>query len=350
MEIQHRIGLGRRTLTGVLLAGSLVLLAACGGTAARPAPSPTSSPVSAYRALVVTMVDTPDVQTHNVFNLYDSSSGLTRQVTGLPGMYGKLRFAPGDRLSVSNYAQILSVDLNGGSGRPEAAVPDNAPLAMGDYAWSRSGALAYLLIGPNDRAGDSQLVVRPASGTTVQVPFGHVPGGATSSVRFSLDGTKLLIDGAGVQVRGLDGALLFIAANGAGATWGTDGRVYFWDPRGVNVADPATGATRTILPATHWYNPDTSPDGKRIAYEVRDAQGGAELRLLDTSTMKVDADFARVGGYDPRFVSSGELWYHGQASKDPSMTPLVSYDLVHGSERSTGLTGVLNDVRQVASA
>jgi hypothetical protein len=60
--------------------------------------------------------------------------------------------------------------------------------------------------------------------------------------------------------------------------------------------------------------------------------------------------FGLVGAYAPRFLSNAELWFHRQVSKDLSVTPLIGYDLLQGTERPTWLTGSLSDVRQVGGA
>jgi dipeptidyl aminopeptidase/acylaminoacyl peptidase len=152
-------------------------------------------------------------------------------------------------------------------------------------------------------------------------------------------------------VRRLDGTLLFAAPDAtmpAGqATWSADGRLYYSDSRGVVAVDPSTGATRIVLPGMRWHHPDTAPDGRRIVFELRDAQGGVRLQLLDVASGQVDSGFVRGGGREARFVSSTELWFHEQDQFD---APLVAFDLLRRYERMVGMAGQLTDARVVATS
>lgn len=361
----------RNPFRALILGTAIVALAACGsGTGTRPSPSPsgvtTALPASSFQVLVVQTATTPGAQSSTAVLLYDSASGQAQPVSQTGS---DARFAPGGRISVSGPGTIRTVDAHGGAPRTEV---DVAPLLIGAHAWSASGALAYVTEATPDLHLSDRLVVRPDGGVSSQVELATIVGGEGYQqpvVRFSPDGSLVLLvdtalqlnagaaaDQTTVQVRRLDGSFAFgppgAAQPGApdAATWGRDGRVYFWDSRGVNVADLSMGTTRTILPGVRWYRPDTSPDGRYIVFELRDAQGVPSLHLLSTSTEQVVDGFARAQAGLARFVSPTLIWFHDEvpcsSCKGPTEVrqPIVGYDIAGEVEGPTGLSGLVTDV------
>ncbi|MGA7988469.1 MAG: hypothetical protein WCB51_08735, partial [Candidatus Dormiibacterota bacterium] len=84
-----------------------------------------------------------------------------------------------------------------------------------------------------------------------------------------------------LQVRRLDGTLAFAPPGSATAgefsggcrdvsmaAWGPDGKLYFCDFRGINVADVDTGAVRTLRAGARWWDPDVSPDGNSAVFQT----------------------------------------------------------------------------------
>jgi hypothetical protein len=339
------------------------MLAACGQTAtSRPSPTPsvTTSPRAAgFQALYGSPVQ-----------LYDSTTGATRSMFGGQGTYRQPRFAAADRVSAIGSDGIVSVDLNGGSRRVEAAG------SFASYAWGHGGTLAA--VQPANVVQGSSVVIRVPGKQPVTFSLPPDPAaveGDTIGLQFSPDGTLLLVQGSfptsvaaspaasSVQVRGLDGTLLFAAPVVAtqsiphAAIWGPDRKVYYKDDRGVVAFDPVSGHSAVVLAGMAWSRPDLSPDGRTIVFEGSNA-GTPILHLFDVSTGK-------VGGFDrtttavshPQFVASTELWFNEEAVCNQCMTetttlsPILGYDLTTRTEAPTGLAGILDDydfaVRQV---
>lgn len=344
-------GMALRTL---VVASMAVLVAGCGRALPLGA---TTTPTSAYQALVVGL---PDPEGNAVTRRFDSTTGRTL-ATQAPTNASTTRFTAAGGVSYLLPDSIHSEDPAGGPSRTDAS--DRSRLIAG-YAWSPAGALAYVAHSMALGSG-SQLVIDTPAGAraTVQLPPA-VGRGGRPALRFSPDGRLLLLvdtvlAGTGpqptVQIRRLDGSLLFgpaaaglSAAPPSEAVWAGSGRLYFWDGRGVNLVDLASGVTRTVLPGVHWFDPDASPDGRTIVFERRDGRGRSQLALLDTQSGTVVGGFARDGAILPRFVSPSEIWFHEMGTTRVSPA-IVSLDLGRLTEEPTGLTGYVTDVRQLTA-
>lgn len=338
----------------------LLVLVACGHAAAG---GRDGSAAPAYQVLVA---GPPDAEGNTTIVRWDSATGRAAP-SAAPGNASAARFAGGDRLSFLTADGIRSEDLRGDGERVEAA---GGPLRIAAYAWSGHGALAYLAEPGMAGSGlGSELVIersgRPAAAVTLTPAAGW--GGEPPQLRFSPDGSLLLLVDhtlgdsarATLQVRRLDGRLVFgpvaagAAPNPSDAAW-SGSKLYFWDARGVNVADLATGATRTILPGVRWYAPDTSPDGRIVVFERRDG-GRPRLELLDTATDALVPRFERDGATQARFVGPDDVWFHEVAACAGCASPiarsaLLSLDTARLTERRTGLSGVVTDVRRIVPA
>jgi hypothetical protein len=323
-----------------------LVLAACG----RPAPfSPPGASPPRFQALVV---GPPEAQGNHATLLYDSAGGRAL-ATGVPGNASEPRFAGAGRIAYLLPGGVESARVEAGPSRTEAGDP---MLLAGGHAWSSTATLAYLAY-PSSSHPDrpSELVIRPAGGatTTISLPANAGPG----QLWFSPDGRFLaLADSIALEVRRLDGSLAFAPAASGGvrpseATWGRAGTLYFWDARGVNASDVASGETRTVLPGLRWFNPDASPDGRHVVFETHDGQGLPRLHLLDTETGGLVSSFSLAGASHARFVSPTEIWYHDEAICGACAEPtaaaseILRYDLVRRTERTTGLAGFVADVR-----
>jgi hypothetical protein len=266
------------------------------------------------------------------------------QATAVPTNATDERFTATGAVSYLLPDSIHTLELAGG-GRTDATAATGVIAA---YAWSGDGTLAYLAHA-TAMGGGSRLVIRGALGTARTIALPPAAGGATPFLRFSPDGRLLLlVDPAltgqsSLQVRRLDGGLVFQAGAASEATWAGDGRLYYMDASGVNAADLATGRARTILPDVHWQAPDLSPDGSSVVFELHDGGGLPRLELLNTSTDTVLPGFERDGGTNPRFVSPTEVWFH-----EAGGPAIVSLDIERRTETPTGLSGVVTDVRQAA--
>lgn len=344
----------------LLLLGLAIGLAGCGRFASGGSPTP---PDSTFQALVASA---PDPEGNVTTTRYDSATRRA-QTTPAPGNASSARFTGPGRISYLVTDSIQSQGVQGGEQRTEAT---GRSLLIAAYAWSSRGALAYLAQAAEAGTGrGGELVIARPGRSTVTVPLAL--GSATApadppQVAFSPDGSLLLVvdplhagtAAATLQVRQLDGRLVFGPTPSgpegglpSDATWGSGQKLYFRDARGVNVADLRTGTTGTILPGVRWYRPDTSPDGRTIVFELRDGLGTPRLELLDTATDTVVAGFARDGGTLARFVAPNEIWFHavttcaGCDAVTQVRSEIVSLDTVRVSERPTGLSGFLTDVR-----
>ena len=344
----------------LLLLGLALVLVGCGRSATGGSPTP---PDPTFQALVASV---PDPEGNATTTRYDSATRRA-QTTPAPGNASAARFTGPGRISYLVTDSIQSQDVRGGGQRTEAA---SRSLLIAGYAWSSRGALAYLAQASEPGAGrGGELVIRRPGAATVTVPMALGSGMAAADppqLDFSPDGSLLLLvdplhggtAGATLQVRRLDGRLVFgpastapAAALPSDATWGDGEKLYYRDARGVNVADLRSGTTRTILPGVRWYRPDTSPDGRTIVFELHDAGGVPRLELLDTATDGVVPGFERDGATLARFVAPNEIWFHPVApcaacGGSPEVrSEIVSLDTARVTERPTGLSGFLMDVR-----
>lgn len=321
-----------------VLLGLALLTVSC-GRALTGAPTPAPEPAS-YQALVA---GAPDPEGNTQTARFEPVSGRA-QPTAVPSNAIEARFAPAGAISYLLPDSIHTLDATGGA-RTEATSP--ARIIAG-FAWSDQGALAYIAHATAAGAG-SQLVIRPAASVARTIPLPPASGGASPTLRFSPDGKLLLlVDPAlaaqsTLQVRRLDGSLVYQAAAASEATWAGDRRIYFQDGRGVNVADLAAGTTRTILPGAAWRAPDASPDGGAIVFEARDGGGPPRLELLDTTRDAVLAGFERDGAAGPHFVSATEIWFQDVSDGGDA---IVSLDVERRTEAPTGLAGIVSDVRR----
>jgi hypothetical protein len=323
-----------------LLTGLTLLLAACGRVAA-DGPGAAPGTIAYYQALVA---GTADPEGNALTVRFDSALGRAR-ATAVPTNALDARFTASGAVSYLLPDSIQTLARSGGA-RTDALA---AAGIIAAFAWNGGGTLAYLARGTAVGSG-SRLVIRDPSGAAWTVPLPPPAGAGTPSLQFSADGRLLLLvdslpgGQSALQVRRLDGSLVYLAAGASEATWGGARRVYFMDPRGVNVVDLSSGTTRTILPDARWRAPDTAPDSRRVVFERRDGGGRSRLELLDTSTDALLPGFEIVDGTAARFVAPAEVWFHelgGQA--------IVSLDIESGTEAPTGLSGSVTDVRQVVA-
>jgi hypothetical protein len=173
-----------------------------------------------------------------------------------------------------------------------------------------------------------------------------------------------------LQVRRLDGSLAFAPPGAATedessggcpdvsmAAWGPDGKLYFCDFRGINVADIDTGAVRTLRASARWWDPDVSPDGSyavfqtgtilKVSSEPIRIQPGP-LELLDTTTGAIVPGLQRANGTLAQFVSPTVIWFYDVIAGTEiahTSTPILAYNLSTHTESQTGLAGWLTDLQ-----
>ena len=352
MTEPHRTS--RARFGALLLAGAALVIAGCGRAL------PVHQASGAGPGFQVLVSSPPDPEGNRTTTRFDSTTGNARP-TLAPGNATAARFTGSGRVSYLVADSIRSQDARGCGERTAAA---GWSLLIAGYAWSATVDLAYVAGAPSaGPAGEDELVIERPGSPPAAVALGPASGwgGEPPQLRFSPDGSLLLlVDGAlrgsaaaTLQVRRLDGRLVFGPAAGpagapSDATWGGSRKVYFWDARGVNVADLATGATRTILPGLRWYRPDTAPDGRAIVFELRDGQGVPRIELLDTATDSVVPGYVRDGATLARFVSPTEIWFHELArcagcDGGQPRSEITSLDTVRLTEQPTGIAGFVTD-------
>lgn len=369
-----------------------VLATACGTATPRPgtsspngvmtpSPSPSATPTApatSFQALIVRDYGSDGSEV----DLYNSATQKTSTIPTADFAPNPARFAPGGRISyMTSAGHLVSQNLDGSARRVEVAIP------ILQYGWGPDGSLAYTAEtnSPND---NGELVIRPAHGASTTVDLGGGVGYPwtdwQSKVEFSPDGTLVLAVQFGylhpdsarsafstLQVRRLDGSLAFArpgpktedeSSGGCPdvsmAAWGPDGKLYFCDSRGINVADMDTGADRTLQAGVRWWDPDVSPDGTYVVFQTGTVRHvsteplriqNGPLELLDTNTGETVPGFQRANGSLAQFVSPTRIWFYeyGTAGGERAHagTPILSYDLSTDTESQTGLTGWLTDLQ-----
>jgi hypothetical protein len=137
-----------------------------------------------------------------------------------------------------------------------------------------------------------------------------------------------------------------------GAGWGRLGgpRMAVWSP----VSDqlfyeqqgnvwhwtPAAGASQ-FKSGVSWIDPTISPDGKRIAYAVRAANGASIVHIIDSSTGADQGTVSTDGRSRPFFLSDDLLWIKGdQKGCATGNRSTFVYDLRDQTETQSSLDQV----------
>lgn len=146
------------------------------------------------------------------------------------------------------------------------------------------------------------------------VDLARSPGRADIAVEFSPDGQFLAFGAPGsgnageqapVQVRRLDGSLVFSSAGTGHLTWaGVRPKLYFQADGSVESWEPGKGLTR--LPQRAWLFPHRSTDGAWLAYVTSDI---STVRLIDTWTGKDIAIGPSGGSRSVGWISATVLVY-----------------------------------------
>ncbi len=277
-------------------------------------------------------------------------------------------------------AGLVSQNLAGSARRVEVAG------TILEYGWGPDGSLAYTAE-TGSLNDNGELVIRPAHGASTTQELGVGVGFPwpdwQSKVEFSPDGKLVLAVQFGngppagaqspfspLQVRRLDGILVFAPQGPANpglwsagcldismAAWDPDGKLYFCDNRGINVADMNTGTVRTLQAGALWSDADVSPDGSYVVFPTGTVHNVSTepigirpgpLELLDTKTGAPVAGFQRANGTLAHFVSPTNIWFYDVTAGGESAhlsTPILAYDFSTHTESKTGLTGWVTDIQ-----
>lgn len=133
------------------------------------------------------------------------------------------------------------------------------------------------------------------------------------------------------------------------AAWRSRGsQLYFRDGSGVRTWDPPT-SVQLAYSGLLWYDPSFSPDGRLVAYTVRELQSSkphVEVRDLESGKVTVLPVPSRS---HPIFISSGVIWYQEEAPGPglPSSVPTrrtMAFDLETKQETVLPLSTLPADV------
>ncbi len=153
------------------------------------------------------------------------------------------------------------------------------------------------------------------------------------------------------------GSLVWAAPHGsvlnfnypAMGAWRSRGnQLYFRDGTGVRTWEPPT-SVKLAYSGLLWYDPSFSPDGRLVAYTVRDlpsAKPQVELRHLESGKVTVLPAASRS---HPMFLSSSVIWYQEEApgSGLPPSVPTrrtMAFDFETNQETLLPLASLPSDV------
>jgi len=217
------------------------------------------------------------------------------------------------------------------------------------FAYARSsqngGSVAFHLVShESDRVVTTIATPKGAGIGTVRVEF--APGadylaiGAVGSINRG--------ERASVQVRALDGRLVFSSGGTAQMTWaGEPTRLYFEGTTGIESWDAVNGGK--MLPEKSWQFPSRSPDGRFLAYSG--STYPPEVRVIDTRT-GADRLIGHSTGY-PQWVTSSRLRFDlllacpppsspGGDGPNPCSFKSVVYDMAGGSRTDSNVNYVFS--------
>jgi hypothetical protein len=300
------------------------------------------TPVLDGRPVAIASLTPNDFSPPNVLlDLIDPS--VPRQLCTYRGLNWTVRF-----IGASQFAYAAGTDGNpsdGVDGTFDILAATNKTLrrwqngGFGAYtfAWSRDGALAYILAappGPTWGAAESweiHLVKQGQDHTLGTLPGVPARGGSEGDdlfLAFSPDGQYLALDETFTRpaagTKSGDGGLRLWRVSDASllapplsqttaAVWVQDS-LFYWDQAGVHRWDVG-GATTLILPGVRWLRPRASPDGKWIAYSVRDSTGLPHVNVLNVAT--ASSVPVSSGGRDGAiFLTPTILWDNEQRPCD----------------------------------
>jgi hypothetical protein len=262
---------------------------------------------------------------------------------------GEARFLSGSVVGIQNLGDIFTFDLVNGSRTQvltyvhndgpvvtEDWSPDQASFVYGRLAQDNKSIAFHLLSSGLDRVL-STVVGTQLGISTTRAEFS--PNG--DFVALGAQGAATSGEQAAVQVRRLDGTLVFSSGGTGQLTWaGESPKLYFQSATGIQVWAPDTGAV--ALPVKFWSSPSRSPGGRWLAYSTGDYP--AEVRILDTRNGN-DRLIARSTS-GPEWITASVIRFDlvitcpAPATEDPCTAKSVVYDLKDGSQSDSVLTHV----------
>jgi len=103
---------------------------------------------------------------------------------------------------------------------------------------------------------------------------------------------------------------------------------------------PSAGASQ-LKSGVRWIDPAISPDGKRIAYAVRGANGVSLVHVMDATSGADQGTVSSDGRKRPFFLTNDLIWLQGdEKGCTASKRPTFVYDLRDQTETQSSLDRV----------
>lgn len=277
----------------------------------------------------------------------------SRAVTLCAPPAGAPRFVSATVIAIWNPGDIFTVDLiTGQRTQLLSYVHNDGPVPTVDWNPVQD-AFSYGRETADGHSVAFHLVTAGSDRILSTITSSYIGVGATR-VEFSPTGEFVALGSRGaaasgerasVQVRRLDGTLVFSADGTGQQTWaGESPRFYFESSTGVKVWDPDDRVQQ--LPVKTWRSPSASPGGRWLAYTTGD--NPSELRLIDTRSGSDKLIARSLSG--PEWVTASLLRFDVLVSCPPPPTtpveanPCISksvlYDLTDGTQSDSDLNHV----------
>jgi hypothetical protein len=244
---------------------------------------------------------------------------------------GARRFITATTISIEFVRDVSKFDLI--TGATQKVMTHSADPVVG-HDWSFDGGLYVYAQGttrvPPLRSTISlHLVSQGTDRTLTTFDLASAQGLGDVAVEFSPDGQFLAFGAPGsvnageqasVQVRSLDGSLVFSSAGTGRLTWaGGPTKLYFQGDASLESWESGKGLTS--LPERAWLFPHRSSDGTWLAYVTPDY---STVRLIDTRTGRDIAVGPAGGGRSVGWISATVLVYEKEVQCVASATPSTS--------------------------
>ncbi|MFI5281978.1 MAG: hypothetical protein ACHQ0J_02470 [Candidatus Dormibacterales bacterium] len=365
-----------------VVAGALLILTACGGSSSRAAVSPSggttaassstaspasTSPAAGPPALVRCATSPPAGDDLVIGTVVGNSTVVVRDIQDPANAQTICTFDPAAQspqfVSATRVAyetasnQLISADL--ASGATTVIATFTSGFGSGQYSVSPDGrSVTYLdgnswrVLGPSVSRVLSTLPAAPGRGVN--------PDEDDSFLRYSPDGQYIAlfqtfhVGGAGETApdqirRAADGSLVYSTSAMTMAVWAsTPSRLYFRDSTGnLHRWDPTTGLS--AMTPLHWIRPQSSPDGRWIAYTDRTSGGVGEVGFYSAQSSTVSST-SPPGRSGVKFLNNDLAWYLGERACSTCFGGLPTptgatfvYDIAGAAEVTSRLSGVLDE-------
>jgi hypothetical protein len=112
------------------------------------------------------------------------------------------------------------------------------------------------------------------------------------------------------------------------AVWNPVSDALYYTQQGSVWTWTEAGGATVLHDAVRWLDPTVSPDGKNIAYAVRDAKGRPTVHLMDPGSGVPTASISSGARMQPYFLTNDLLWMRSAESGCTGSGPATYvYDL-----------------------